>query len=221
MGHKRERKGKRLLFHSACLLIILLLSTGCGTVLIPQKRQGNKHLYLAEELISKGDYDGALKEYEAAYLFTGDSPGDSALFHMGLTWAHPDNPKRDYQKALEYFERLVRDFPQSALTQDARVLAGTINELMLSESRNIAFEETLDALKNDLASLKETDIRVEEKNKGLEETVKALKKQLITLKENGLETEEKNKVLEGTVRDLKNQLNAFKEIDLGIEEKKR
>jgi len=170
-----------------------LLTSGCA--LTPQKmRQGKRHLNQAEKLIDKGDYEGALKEdKQAANLLSGISPGDKALFHMGLIWAHPDNPKRDYGKALECFQQVAHNFPNSSLKEDVRVWIGAINELILRESRIKDRDATINELKKDYNSLKETEARVEGKNKDLEESVKALKK----------------------------QLNALKEIDLGIEEKKR
>ena len=203
MGKKRGKKGKYLFLHSACLLVILLLNAGCVTNLNYQKRQhGHKHLDLAEKLISKGDYEGALKEDEEVLrLFPGVSPGDRSLFHMGLIWAHPDNPQRNYNKALECFRQLVRDFPRSALTEEVRVWAGSINELIWREGKTKVLEETVNALKKQLNA----------KIKDFEETENALKKQLNA----------KIKNLEETVNALKKQLNALKEIDLGIEEKKR
>jgi TolA-binding protein len=112
---------------------------------------------------------------------------------MGLIWAHPDNPWKDYEKALECFQRLVRDFPDSALKDEVRVWVGAINDLVLCEWKIKDLEETASALIN--------------KSKDLEETASALKNKI--------------KDLEGTASALKKQLNALKEIDIVIEEKKR
>ena len=223
MGKKQEGKGKHFFLYSACLLIILLLSNGCGTFLNHQKEsQKVNHLELAKTLISNGDYQGALREYEAAAnLFPNTPPGDSALFQMGLTWAHPDNPQRNYKNALECFRRLVSNFPQSNLMNDARLWIGTVNELILSDIRIKELEGTLSALNIELAAQKKTELNIEEKNKILEENIGTLKKQINTLKETGLASEEKNRDLEETIKTLKNQLNALKEIDLGTEEKMR
>lgn len=167
MGKKRKTKGKHLFLHSACLLVILLLSAECATNLNFQKRwQGNKRLNLAEKLVSKGDYERALKENEEVVkLFPTASPGDSALFHMGIIWAHPDNPQRNYKKALGSFQRLIRDFPRSALREDVRVWVGAINELIWCEGKIKDLEETANTLKNQLHALKEIDIGIEEKKR--------------------------------------------------------
>ena len=167
MGKKRAEKRKRLFLHGACLLAILLLSAGCVTALNLQKRwQGHEHLDVAEKLMIKGDFEGALKAYdEVVRLFPGVSPGDSALFHMGLIRAHPDNPQRDYKKALECFRRLDRDFPRSALRDEVRVWIGAIDELTRRENRIKDLEKTVSALENRLKALKEIDINVEEKKR--------------------------------------------------------
>lgn len=167
MGKKRAEKGKRIFLHGACLLAILLLSIGCATALKFQERwQGHEHLKTAEKFVIRGNYEKALKEDKKALrLFSKVTPGDRALFHMGLIWTHPDNHQKDYKKALECFRRLVRDFPRSALKEKARVWIGAIDELTLRESKIKDLEEAVSALKKRLNALKEIDISVEEKKR--------------------------------------------------------
>lgn len=195
MGKERRKKGKHLFLHSACILIILFFSAGCATTLNFHKRwQAHKHLDFADKLIIKGDYELALKEDEEVLrLYPVGSPGDKALFHMGLIWAHPDNPRKDYNKTLECFQRIVSDFPDSALMEEVMVWVGAINNLISLESNIKDLEETVGELIN--------------KSKDLEETESVLKKRI--------------QDLERTASALKKQLNALKEIDIGIEEKKR
>ena len=195
MGKERGKKGKHLFLHSACILIILFFSAGCATTLNFHKRwQAHKHLDFADKLIIKGDYELALKEDEEVLrLYPVASPGDKALFHMGLIWAHPDNPRKNYNKTLECFQRIVSDFPDSALMEEVMVWVGAINDLISLESNIKNLEETVGELIN--------------KSKDLEETESVLKKRI--------------QDLERTASALKKQLNALKEIDIGIEEKKR
>jgi tetratricopeptide (TPR) repeat protein len=168
MGKKRAEKRKCLFLHPACILAIFLLFTGCAlTTDLKNKWQGQGCLKVAEEFVVRGDYENALKEDEEALrLFPKIAPGDSALFHMGLIWSHPDNSQRDYNKALECFRRLIRDFPQSALKEKTKVWIGTIDELTRRESQIQDLEKTVKALKKRLNALKEIDISVEEKKRG-------------------------------------------------------
>ena len=195
MGKERGKKGKQFFLHITCLLAILLLSAGCATPLNLQKIwQGRKHLNMSEKLMRGGDFNRALEEYEkVVMLFPSTSPGDRALFNMGIIWAHPDNPQKNYQKALECFQRLVRDFPRSDLMGEVMLWTGTINKLILYEGEIRDLTKTANGLKNQLNTLKKINTEIDEKNKNLEEAVSSLKK----------------------------QFNAFKEIDIGIDEKKR
>jgi tetratricopeptide (TPR) repeat protein len=218
MGKKRGKKRKHLFLHGAYLLAILLLSAGCTAALNNQKISPGreqleqleqlKHLEQAEKLAIQGDYDGALKEDdEVVRHFPAVPPGDRALFHMGLIWAHPDNPNKDYKKTLEYFQHVIRDFPGSALTEEVRVWTVAINELTLCESRIQDRDESINVLKKQINTSKEQDMKLESKNRYLEETVKSLGETVRDLEE--------------TVGALKKQITAMKEIDIGIEEKKR
>ena len=167
MGKKRAEKRKCIFLHPACILTIFLLFTGCAlTADFKNKWQGQGHLKTAEKFVARGDYEKALKEDEEALrFFPKVTPGDSVLFHMGLIRAHPDNPQRDYNKALECFRRLVRDFPRSALKEKAKVWIGAIDELTRRESQIKDLEKTVSVLKEQLNTLKEIDISVEEKKR--------------------------------------------------------
>jgi len=121
---------------------------------------------LAGRLKNKGDYKGALKENEKIVrLFPFESPGDSALFDMGLIWLHPDNPQKNYFKSLASFERILSDYPRSTLKEKARVYSGIIKKLVRYEGEINDLKETVTELKNRLETLKEIDIGIEEKRR--------------------------------------------------------
>jgi len=121
---------------------------------------------MAERLISTGDYEGALKENEKIVgLFPLDSPGDSAVFNMGLIWINSGNPKKNYAKALGSFQRIPNDYPRSALAQEARIWIGVIKELIWYEGKLRKLEVTVNDLENRLNALKEIDIGIEEKKR--------------------------------------------------------
>ena len=165
MGKKRKRNGKHLFLHGACLLAVFILNAACAhTLNLPKKWQGHKHLERAETLATKGDFEEALKaDEEVLRLFPEASPGDRALFHMGVVWAHPDNPGQNYENALACFKRLVRDFPQSALREEARVWENAMNRILYCRVRSKNLEEKVGSLKDRLDALKEIDIGMEKK----------------------------------------------------------
>jgi TolA-binding protein len=102
--------------------------------------------------MAQRDYDGSLKLSERALAQAGSQgPADEALFSLGLIYAHLDNPKKDYAKALTYFQRLVKEFPKSPLAEEAKAWAGVLQE---NQSLKEVIEKT-----------KEVDIAVDEKKR--------------------------------------------------------
>ncbi|MCK5507127.1 MAG: hypothetical protein KAI50_01225 [Desulfobacterales bacterium] len=192
MGEKQARKRKCLFFYCTCFLTILLLGIGCAATLNFQKiQQSEKSFKKGEKFIVKGEYKKALIEYEKVLrLFPKASPGDNALFHIGLIWLHPDNPQRDYEKSLIFFQRVIHDFSQSGLKETAQVLSYTVTELIRSENDIKEFKESADFLQNRLR--KENEEQAETLKKQIEE-LKELKEQLRELKEIDIVIEEKKR----------------------------
>jgi TolA-binding protein len=169
MGGKRAREGKFFHFCAAGLIVFLL--SGCMT----SKKEFNQTLTqetaagkaakpgesanpACELLLSsrkfwqRGDYASSLKESQRVMALPGKTPPkDQALFQMGLIHAHLDNPQRDFGKALEFFQRIVREYPQSPLAEEARVWAGVLQE---NEKLSQVIEKS-----------KQVDIAVEEKKR--------------------------------------------------------
>ena len=107
------------------------------------QRSAHGHLLRSQSLFAKGDYEGALEENkEVLSRYANTSPGDEALFNMGLIYAH----MKDYQKALSSFKRFVKNFPQGPRIEEAKIWIEVLN----------AIEET-----------KQVDIEIEEKKKEL------------------------------------------------------
>lgn len=160
MGEKPARRGKHLFLYCAGIIAILLSGYGCAVTSNIQKRvQGQNHMDLAQDYFVKGDYEAALNEYEkAAVLFPEKAPGDSALFQMGIAWVHPGNPDRNYKNALECFQKIVSDFPDSPHRERAEAWSAAIEEVTRNRRKIKDLEEQLDILK-------EIDISTEKKKR--------------------------------------------------------
>jgi TolA-binding protein len=52
-------------------------------------------------------------------------PGDEALFNAGLIYANSE----DYEKSLDSFKRLIRDFPQSPRLEEAKIWTEVLNSI--------------------------------------------------------------------------------------------
>jgi TolA-binding protein len=146
MGRERTRAGEFVYFYAAGLIFFVL--SGCMTFKkesnqstsqeITQEKaskpeesanQACELLLRSKKLLPRGDYAGSLKESQKVLSMPGKhSPKDQALFQMGLIYAHVDNPQRDLGKALDYFKRVIKDYPKSPLAEEARVWAGILQE---------------------------------------------------------------------------------------------
>jgi tetratricopeptide (TPR) repeat protein len=74
-----------------------------------------------QKLWAQNDFDRALEENQAILAKYGHKPpADEALYGLGFIYAQTNNPKKDYNKSILYFGRLVKEFPQSLRVEEAR-----------------------------------------------------------------------------------------------------
>lgn len=156
MGRERIGAGKLICFYLACLIGLSL--SGCTAVkeeqkpvkeeekVIEKKEDPQKiifeHLRKAKELLSHGDYQEALKENNIVLQLSDNSyPGDEALFNMGLIYAHYKNPRKNYKRSTSYFNKILKDFPQSPLIEQARIWIGVLQVIEKSKQVDIDIEE--------------------------------------------------------------------------------
>jgi TolA-binding protein len=104
-----------------------------------RSRQQSMQLQRGQQLIGQGDFEGALRENQQVFsLSPKRPPGDLALFNMGLIHVHYANPKKDIGKALGFFARLVKEFPGSSRSEEARIWAGLLETM--EKTRQIDME---------------------------------------------------------------------------------
>ena len=146
MGTKRSGKRQHLYLSVACLM--LFISTACVPFKqLPTVREECAHLGSISGFIGRGDFEGAMRESQDILTRSPKTPpGDEALMNMGLINAHYANPKRDYKKAMGYFIRIEKEFPQSPLVEEAKIWVSVL----------LAFEKA-----------QQVDIEIEKKKKEL------------------------------------------------------
>jgi len=160
LGRKRNRTWKYLYFCVACMILISLAS--CAMLKeMEAKRETREYFITAQKLLDQGDYEGSLKENQKVLsLYDNVPPGDEALFNTGLIYAHYGYPKRDYQKSLDHFKRLVKVFPQSPFAGQAKIWIGLLQE-------NERLKREIEELNKTIKKSKEVDIEIDEKKKEL------------------------------------------------------
>jgi outer membrane protein assembly factor BamD (BamD/ComL family) len=130
VGGKHRGKRKHVYVYFACL--IFLFSSGCATYEKARNDQAiNKHLVNAKELFFEGYYGSSLAELKQVLTMPLESPfRDDALFYTGLIYAHYENSDKDYKTSRFYFKKLIREYPQSPLTEELEI---KMDELATSE----------------------------------------------------------------------------------------
>ena len=88
------------------------------------------------------------------------SSAEEALFNIGVIYAHNGYPKRDYQKSLEHFRRLVRIFPQSPFAGWAKIWIGIIQD-------NVRLKKEVEELNKNFRKSRQVDIDIDEKRREL------------------------------------------------------
>lgn len=132
MGRQRSGTRKHILLCAAGLIVFFSLM-GCATLkgkAVPRaEEQSHQYLVRGRDLFAHGDYEGALRENEKVLSLEGNKPpADRALFYIGLIYASPGNPKKDYRKSLNCFTKLIQDYPQSVWIEEAKVMTGMLYE---------------------------------------------------------------------------------------------
>jgi TolA-binding protein len=89
----------------------------------------------------RADYAAAARDFQQ-YLNLVPSGGqrDQALFHLGLIYSQPGDPRIDWQRAANYFNQVVNEFPSSPLKPAAQLIltlkSETVQLAAESETRN-------------------------------------------------------------------------------------
>ena len=107
-----------------------------------EQREAGEHLQLAQNLLAKGDYEGSLRESrEVLVLVKDQSPADAAMFHMGLVYASPKNPRKDNKQAIGFFNRVIKSYPESPWVEQAKIWVGVLDGVERLKKVDLDIEE--------------------------------------------------------------------------------
>lgn len=164
MAKKQGRMGEQLLFFLVCAVITPVLLCGCsGLHTKPTFEEAN-------EFFSQGNYQASLNKYEQ---IMGKYPatGDRVLFEMGIIYAYPRNEQKDYQKSLECFQKLIKNYPESRYRHNSEMMIFNINNATIKDQMIATQQTEIETLRHELES-KETEIMaLQKKTRVLEQTV--------------------------------------------------
>ena len=100
------------------------------------------------ELARGGKPLAARDQYERVVRDYPDDPACAgALFGLGLLYADPTGPLRDYRVSYATFGRLLAEHPRSRWDADARLWRATLQELLAREEETVRLRSQLQRLK--------------------------------------------------------------------------
>ena len=156
-----------------CLLMAPVLLSGCSH--FNDGRRVNTTFAEANNLFHQGSYAASLAKYsEIAEKYP--AKADRALFEMGVIHAHPKNPQKDYQKSLECFQKVIKEYPGSEYRQNSEMMIFNIRNVALKDTTIAAQKAQIEALQHKVQG-KENEIVAQQKSiEAFDKKVEALEK---------------------------------------------
>jgi len=158
-----------------CIIMAPMLLCGCS------HSKGGLQFKEANDLFSQGNYTASLGKYQQI-IDKNPSEGDRALFEMAIIHAYPGNQQKDYHKSLEYFQKLIKDYPESEYRKDSELMIFNINNVIGKDKTIAAQQVQIEALRQEVAGRGDEIAVLQHNLAALEQVVKSKDKELVALK---------------------------------------
>ncbi len=168
MDKPQITKGRNLSLFFACIVAITMLLTACSQL---HEGSAGSAFKQANDLFGRGDYKASLREYEQI-IERHPAAGDRVLFEMGIIYAYPSNEQKDYQKALECFQKILRDYPGSRYRQDSAEMISHINNALIKDKKIIALQAQIGTLEREARNRENEIITLQKKIEALDRELK-------------------------------------------------
>ncbi len=180
MYTEKRQKGTGRYFRLllACIMIPPIIACGCS--FIGEGLQARSISKLANDFFNQGNYQASLSKYEQI-IEKYPAATDRVLFEMGIIYAHPGNDQKDYQKALDCFQKVIGDYPDSKYRHDSQMMIFQIQNVIIKDNiiaaQRTQIETSRQQVKtreSEVSELQERIESLEEQNEALEQKVFAL-----------------------------------------------
>lgn len=140
--------------------IVSFFVFGCSNIAtLLQERELKVDMGYAEKLLMDGKYESALSEFERIEKRHQNSPfSDKILFNLVLLYTHPGNTRRDLNKGIGAFDRLLKMHPKSNYVAYARPLISYTKEVVELKMEN-------ERLRYEIEKFKDIQIQLEKREK--------------------------------------------------------
>ena len=167
-----------------CVMLTSILVCGCSGG--HQARALSKE---ANDFFNQGDYEASLKKYKQI-IDKHPAVADRVLFEMGVIYAHPGNKQKDYQKSLNCFQKIIKDYPDSKYRRDSQMMIFQIHNVINKDTIIAAQQTQIEASHQELKSKDNEIISLQENIETLEQNIETLEQNIFLLR-----TEPADKVL--------------------------
>jgi len=154
MDKKQSRMVKHINLFVVCIILAPLLTSGCSH--FNEGLQAKSTFREANDFFSQGNYAASLGKYQQI-IAKYPTAGDRVLFEMGIVYAHSGNEQKDYQKSLECFQKLIKDYPESWYRKDSELMIFNIQNVINKDSTIAAQQTRIETLRQEIKS-NETEI---------------------------------------------------------------
>jgi len=147
----------------------------CGCSHYNDGRQAKRTFAEANDLFHQGSYTASLAKY-SEIIDKYPAMADRVLFETGIIYAHPKNEQKDYQKSLESFQKLIKDYPGSEYRQNSEMMIFNIRNVALKDKTIASQQGQIETLQHEVQG-KEIEIATLQKTiEAFEKKVEALEK---------------------------------------------
>ena len=152
-----------------CAIVTPILVYGCSHIYggsIP-----GSSLKEANDLFSRGSYNASLVRYQQMMERYPEAE-DRILFEMGIIYAYPSNEQKDYQKSLQSFRKILKEYPESRYRQDSAEMVSHIENVILKDKKIITLQKQIAVLEQEIKGRESEIIALQKRIEMLERELK-------------------------------------------------
>ena len=155
------------------LLPMVLMLAGCASG--PSPADKALGAFPPQQVMEDGNYVRFLAEnHQLLERCQGGTGCEVALFNLGFVHAYPPSPYHDPSKALQYFEDLIKKYPQTSWAFEGRAWRALLTANLASEEKRRRLQadlrskaSTIRVLRTQLGRSREIDMEIDKKEREL------------------------------------------------------
>ena len=155
-----------------CIIMTSILLCGWGC--LADELQARSIFQEANDFFRQGDFQASLNTYQQIFE-KHPTEGDRILFQMGIIYSYPANEQKDYQKSLDCFQKLIKNYPESRYMRDSVMMIFNINNVVMKD-------KTIDRQKTQIESLQQRVKAREDEIVALKKEIKVLEQKIFALR---------------------------------------